>query len=73
MEWKKFLIANALGATAWVVVISFLGYAFASTFTTLLHYFKTVGWAMSAGLFLLGYLLWRRQQKKFKERHSAGF
>jgi membrane protein DedA with SNARE-associated domain len=69
MEWRKFVIYNALGAVTWVTSISLIGYAFAKEFQTLLGYFEKLSWAMAAGLLTLGYLLWRRQKKRFEERH----
>ncbi len=71
MEWKKFAVFNALGAATWVTVMSLLGYAFAGQFNTLLDYFEKLSWAMAGGLFLLGYLLWRRQKKHYKKRHNG--
>jgi membrane protein DedA with SNARE-associated domain len=69
MEWKKFAIWNALGAATWVTVISFIGYAFASEFNTLLGYFEKASWALAAGLLTIAYLIWRHQKKRYKERH----
>jgi len=71
MEWKKFLLFNALGAATWVTAMAMLGYAFANEFQTLLSYFEKLSWAMAAGLFTLGYLLWRRQKKRFRERQRS--
>ena len=68
MPWKKFVVFNALGAVTWVTAMAMLGYAFADKFNTLLDYFEKLSWAMAAGLFVLGYLLWRRQKKRYKER-----
>lgn len=70
MEWKKFLLANALGAMVWVAVIATIGYEFASQFDTLLGYFGKVGWGVSSGMFAIGYIVWRVEKKKFKERHQ---
>lgn len=70
MEWKKFLVANSLGAIAWVTAIATLGYEFASAFNTLLDYFKTVGWGVSGGMFALGYIYWRVEKKKFRDRQQ---
>lgn len=69
MEWKRFLVFNALGAATWVTAVALTGYAFANEFSTLLDYFEKASWAIAAGLFGLGYFLWRRQKKHFKERH----
>lgn len=72
MEWKKFAFFNALGAATWVTSMSLIGYAFANEFENLLGYFEKGSWAMAAGLFALGYCLWRRQKKKFKQRQQPG-
>lgn len=69
MEWKRFLFFNALGAATWVTVIALTGYAFANEFSSLLDYFEKASWAIAAGLLALGYYFWRRQKKKFEERH----
>ncbi len=70
MEWKEFLLFNALGAATWVTSMSLVGFLFANQFDTLLGYFEKASWIMAAGLFTLGYLLWRRQKKKYKEREE---
>ena len=71
MEWKKFLKYNALGAITWVTAISMTGYAFANEFATLLDYFEKASWTIAGGLFALGYWLWRRQKKHYKERKET--
>ncbi len=68
MEWKEFLLFNALGAVTWVTAMALAGYAFANEFNTLLDYFEKLSWAMAAGLFALGYWLWHRQKKRFEQR-----
>lgn len=68
MEWRDFVVYNALGAAAWVTTIALIGYAFASEFQTLLGFFEKVSWALGIGLLTLGYLLWRRQKKRYKAR-----
>jgi membrane-associated protein len=68
MEWKRFLLFNAMGAATWVTAIALTGYAFADEFDTLLAYFEKGSWAIAGGLFALGYFLWRRQKKKFEQR-----
>ena len=71
MEWKEFFKYNALGAATWVTAISMTGYAFANQFTTLLDYFEKASWTIAAGLFALGYWLWHRQKKRYKERKDS--
>lgn len=70
MEWKRFVVFNALGAAAWVTSMAMIGYAFANEFETLLGYFETASWIIAGGLFALGYYLWRRQKKHFKEKQE---
>ncbi len=70
MEWRRFLLFNFLGAATWVTAISLIGYGFANEFDTLVGYFEKAGWGMAAGLFTLGYLLWRRHRKKFRQRQQ---
>lgn len=68
MEWKRFFKFNVLGAATWVITMSFAGYAFANEFESLLGYIEKASWAMAGGLFLFGYLVWRRQKHNFKNR-----
>lgn len=68
MEWRDFVVYNALGAAAWVTTVSLIGYAFASEFQTLLGFFEKVSWALGLALLSVGYLLWRRQKKRYKAR-----
>ena len=68
MEWKRFLLFNAAGAATWVTGMALIGYAFANQFESLLGYFEKASWAFAAGLFALGYFLWRRKKKHYKER-----
>lgn len=70
MEWKRFALFNALGAATWVTAMALTGYAFANEFQTLLDYFEKLSWAVAGGLFALGYILWRRKKKKYRERHQ---
>jgi hypothetical protein len=52
--------------------MSLAGYAFANEFETLLGYIEKASWAIAAGLFLLGYLLWRHQKHSYEARqHKA--
>ncbi len=71
MEWKKFFLFNALGGVAWVSTIAVIGYEFANEFQSLLDYFEKLSWAMAAGLFIVGYLVWRRKKKHYKQRKHS--
>ncbi len=70
MEWKRFIIFNALGAAAWVTSMAFVGYAFANEFDTLLSYFETASWIIAGGLFAAGYLLWRHYKSNYRKRQN---
>jgi membrane protein DedA with SNARE-associated domain len=70
MEWKRFWIYNALGAALWVTVMSVVGYEFANQFNNLLDYFEKASWIIAAGLFTLGYFIWRRYKKHYREQHK---
>jgi membrane-associated protein len=70
MEWRRFVIFNALGAVAWVTSISLTGFAFANAFATLLDYFDKAAWALSVALFVMGYVIWRRYKSEYKKRSA---
>jgi membrane-associated protein len=72
MEWKTFLLYNALGAATWVTTIALSGYLFANEFDSLLGYFEKGSWAISLCILGAGYVLWRRKKKEFRERVEAG-
>jgi membrane-associated protein len=66
MEWKKFLLFNALGGAAWVTAVALVGYEFANKFHSLMEYFEKVSWILEVAVFTLGWWLWHRQTKKFR-------
>lgn len=68
MEWRRFVKFNLLGAATWVVVMAFAGYGFANEFETLLGYIEKASWAMAAGLFLIGYLIWRKAKRRYSRQ-----
>ena len=41
------------------------GYLFANEFDTLLGYIEKASWAISGGLFLTAYLIWRKEKRRF--------
>ena len=71
MKWKKFLLFNALGAATWVTLIAVTGYVFADEFQTLLGFFEKASWALGVGVFVIGYIIWRRKKKHFEERTNS--
>lgn len=70
MEWKRFLLFNALGACTWVTAIALTGYAFASEFNSLIGYFEKASWAIAGGVFIIGYVIWRKKKKEYRESHQ---
>lgn len=68
MEWKEFLIFNALGAATWVVSMSMLGYLLASEFNSLAGYIEKVSWGISGTVLGVGYFLWRKKKKRYERR-----
>ena len=69
MEWRCFLKFNFLGAACWVGIMVTVGYAFSNEFNTLLGYIEKASWAISGGLLLMGYLVWRRQKHRYADDH----
>jgi membrane protein DedA with SNARE-associated domain len=68
MEWREFLLYNALGAATWVTAMAMIGFGFAREFRNLLSFFEKISWGVAGGFLLAGYMLWRRQKKRYKER-----
>ncbi len=68
MEWKRFLLYNLLGAATWVSAIALSGYVFAKKFHTLLGFFEKASWIIGIGIFVIGYILWHRKKKRFRQR-----
>jgi len=65
MPWKKFLLFNFLGASAWVSVISLVGYFFGSQWDRLIHWMKRFNIAIAVVavlVFVLGW--WWRLRKR---------
>ena len=72
MDWKRFVLYNALGAITWVTAISMIGFGFANEFESLLGFFEKVSWSVAAVVFLIGYVLWRRKKEHYKQRQHEG-
>jgi membrane-associated protein len=68
MEWKRFLLWNALGAVTWVTSVALIAYAFGNKMHSLAGYIEKVSWVVSGSIFVVGYVLWRR-----KKKHLAQF
>jgi membrane protein DedA with SNARE-associated domain len=72
MSWPRFFKFNLSGAAAWVTGMAFVGYAFANEFDSLLGYIEKASWAISAGLLLFGYVIWRRAKHGYQSQHDRG-
>lgn len=70
MDWRRFLLFNCLGAATWVTAIALTGYLAAGSFHSFAGFIEKVTWAVSAGIFAIGYLYWRKQKKKLKTQSS---
>lgn len=66
MDWKRFLLYNVLGASTWVTLISVSGYLFADEFNSLAGYFEKASWAVTAVVFTIGYVLWRKKKSNIR-------
>lgn len=69
MEWRRFLLFNALGACTWVTTVALIGYGFGNAFQSLAGYIEKGSWAISVVLFTIGYVVWRREKKAYRARH----
>jgi membrane protein DedA with SNARE-associated domain len=67
MNWKRFLVFNALGGVSWVMVMALIGSLFGNEFHSLFDYIEKASWAISGGIFAIGYFVWRRKKKHFHE------
>lgn len=72
MDWRRFVLYNALGAVTWVTTMAMVGFGFASEFQNLLGFFEKVSWTVAAVVFVAGYFLWRRKKKHYQQRHHEG-
>jgi membrane protein DedA with SNARE-associated domain len=68
MEWKRFLLANALGAAAWVTVIACAGYFFGSQYEALAGVVKQTELVILLAVVLAALHLWRRKRKRSQQR-----
>lgn len=68
MEWKRFLLANALGAAAWVTVIACAGYFFGSQYQVLAGVVKQTELVILLVVVLVALHLWRNQRKRSQQR-----
>lgn len=72
MDWRDFFIYNALGAVSWVLSISLIAWAFSSQFHSLLGFVEKCSWGIAGAVFSVGYVIWRRKKKDYRERQRTG-
>jgi membrane protein DedA with SNARE-associated domain len=63
MPWRKFAVANFLGATLWVIVISGAGYVFGKHWEELLSIVKGVNIVVLVAAAALVIVLWQKRRK----------
>jgi membrane protein DedA with SNARE-associated domain len=68
MEWKRFVLYNFLGAVTWVTLMAMAGFAFGTQFKSLFDYIEKASWGISGAVFVIGYIIWRREKKRYRER-----
>jgi membrane protein DedA with SNARE-associated domain len=71
MEWRKFLLFNALGAVSWVSCIALTGYFLAATIRSLAGFIEKASWGITAAVFIAGYFMWREKKKEVRESQRA--
>ena len=64
MEWRRFLLANAAGAAAWVTVIAGAGYFFGSQYEALAGAVKETELVVLIVVLAGALYLWRRNRKR---------
>ncbi|UWZ81902.1 DedA family protein [Occallatibacter riparius] len=67
MEWRSFLLYNALGAVTWVTSVAVIAYFSASKIDSLAGYIEKVSWVVSGSIFAIGYIYWRRRKKRLQQ------
>lgn len=50
-----------------MAAIALTGYLFGNEFRSLFDYIEKACWGISAGVFAIGYFVWRRKKKHFQE------
>src|SRR6185437_11850061 len=71
MEWKTFLLYNALGAISWVTTVALIAFFFGARIHSLTGYIEKVSWVVSSVIFAVGYYLWRCKKKRRQQHGSA--
>lgn len=67
MEWRRFLLYNALGAVTWVTSVAVIAYFTANKIDSLAGYIEKVSWVVSGVIFVVGYSIWRRRKKRLAQ------
>ncbi len=60
MHWSRFAVFNLLGAAAWVVIVSVLGYTFGKHWDRLLPMFRNVNIGLGVVVVFAIVVLWRK-------------
>jgi membrane-associated protein len=70
MDWRRFMIFNALGAAVWATGMSLVGFAFGASLNDFQQYVEYVSWSLAAVLFAVGYWFWCHHKKSFVARQQ---
>lgn len=70
MDWKRFLLANAAGATAWVTVIACSSYFFGSQYHAMLRVLKETEIVVLVVVIAAAWMLWHQQKRQWKQRRA---
>ncbi len=68
MPWKQFVLFNFLGATAWVLVITTVGYKFGEQWENLIKIMGRVNVLIALVALYIAVLVWRRLRAKREQR-----
>jgi membrane protein DedA with SNARE-associated domain len=71
MPWKQFVLFNFLGATAWVVVISFIGYKFGEEWESLIKVMGRVNVLIALIALYVAAKIWLRYRAR-RQKSQAG-
>jgi membrane-associated protein len=71
MPWRRFVLYNFLGATAWVSVISFVGFKFGEHWPTLIKVMGKVNLAIGIIALWVGYAIYRNYRARHPKQEKA--
>jgi membrane protein DedA with SNARE-associated domain len=64
MDWRRFALANFLGALVWVSVIATIGHLFGSQLDRLLALMERANWIILIAVVVVGLYFWWRKRRR---------